>query len=132
MDGGEGRWEEAEEAGILEEGVLFGEREEPEDLIGGWTGGGTFLRVDGYSVDVVTFHGMTSFTFDESLDEEGDEEEEEEGFNASLALEEDGGELDDGLELLETFLNGRLTLVSFEDLSRGQRSVVGEQGIHAV
>ena len=50
------------------------------------------------------------------MDGDGDEEQEEEGVDASGALEVDGDDLGDGLELLVTLLDEGLVLVDLEDI----------------
>ncbi|MGH8479711.1 MAG: hypothetical protein ACREXK_09075 [Gammaproteobacteria bacterium] len=55
-----------------------------------------------------------------------------ERLDTTFILEQDRSDLEDGLGLLEALLDGRLALVCLEDLSVGQRAVIGEQGVHPI
>jgi hypothetical protein len=61
--------------------------------------------------------------FQESADQEGQEVEEEEGFDAPLVLEQNGGDFVDGLRLFEAALDDGLALVGFQ--GRGEAGARG-------
>jgi hypothetical protein len=93
---------------------------------------GALLRVQGEVVEAPLLHTSPELAFDEGLDEKSEEVDEEERLDPGFVLEEDGGDLEDGLELLESLLDGRLAAMSREGVGDGERAVVGEERVHAV
>jgi len=98
-------------------------------LLGGWPGGEALLWVDGQLLNFFGAHVSAELAFDERLHEEADEVEDEERLDAPFVLEQDRRDLVDGLDLLEAFLDGGLSLVRLEDLARGQSFIVRQQRI---
>jgi hypothetical protein len=72
-----------------------------------------FLGIERQGFDGFPPHGQPEFPFDQGLDQEGQELQEEEGLNAALVLEQDRGDLQDRLGLLEPLLDRGLALVGF-------------------
>jgi len=66
------------------------------------------------------------------LDKDGEEVDEEERFDAAFVLEKGRSDFEYALDLVKPFLDGRLALVSLEDLGICEASVIGEEGVHAV
>ncbi len=107
------------EFGVEDPHVLTGEDQyvpgcegkEAEDLLGGRPVARALFRVDAELSHASPLHTLSQLALDEGLDEQREEVDEEERLDAGLVLEEDRGEFEDALELLEALLDGRLSAV---------------------
>jgi len=120
LKGRELRFEGAYESSRGQEIVSFEASVEAQDLLGGGPLRGALLGVEGQRIDTVLLHGGAQLAFDERLDEERQEVDEEEGLDAAGVLEQDRSDLEDGLGLLEAFLDRGLALVA-SSTCRGER-----------
>ncbi len=90
------------------------------------------LGIERQALDPISLHGPPECTFDQGFDQEDQEVEEEEGLDPPLVLQEDRCDLEDALQVLEPFLDLRLSLVGFKYLSWAEALVVGQERVHAV
>ena len=109
--------------------VALGEAVEAEDLLGGGPAGGAFFGVEGELGDAAVAHGAAEFAFDERLYEQGEEVDEEEGFDAAFVLEQGRRDLEGAFEVSEALFDAGLALVGVEHVGRREGAVVAEEGV---
>ncbi len=106
--------------------VPLGEAVEAQDLLGGGPAGGAFFGVEGQLVDAALAHGAPEFALDEGLYQQGEEVDEEQGFDAAFVLEQRRRDLEHAFEVPEALLDGGLALVGVEHVGRREGSIVCE------
>ena len=109
--------------------VALGEAVEAEDLLGGGPAGGAFFRVERQLADAALVHGAPEFALDERLYEQGEEVDEEEGFDAALVLEQRRRDLEHTFEVPETLLDAGLPFVGVEHVGGFEGPIVGEERV---
>ncbi|NUN49393.1 MAG: hypothetical protein HUU15_11255 [Candidatus Brocadiae bacterium] len=107
--------EDLRKLGALVESVALERGEQIDDALGAGSTAEALLGVERKSVNACCRHAFAEFAFDEGVDEDGDEVQEQERLDARDALQPDGSEVLDALELLVPLFQAWLELVRLED-----------------